>query len=110
MLYRIQYDRGYAAERSMIHLVSTAQAAEDAGLDYFLTDGHAIKRLTADFVGLGNLARVDWAVIPLKRWNDTLEDGDSLVISSQAGPAMPRTCICNSPVEVSMVNSISGIG
>lgn len=60
----------------MIHLVSSAQAVDAAGLDYFFTNGHAIEAITRDFEGLINLNAVDWSVIPLKVWKDTLEDGD----------------------------------
>ena len=76
MLYAVQATHGLATERSMVHLVSTAQAVDAAGLAYFFTDGHATMWLTDYYEALSELIAVDWDVIPLKYWNNTLEDGD----------------------------------
>ena len=75
MLLAIKHAHGLEAERSIIHLVSTAQAV-DSACAYFFTDGHGTMWLTSDYVGLHNLDKVDWSVIPLRQWDNTLQDGD----------------------------------
>lgn len=60
----------------MIHLVSTAQAVRDAGIDFFFTDGHGTMGYTTDYVGLARLGEVDWDVIPLRQWSNTVQDPD----------------------------------
>jgi hypothetical protein len=76
MLLAIQGSHGYAGKRSMIHLVSTAQEVDASKVDYFFTDGHATMGFTEDCALLAQLGAIDWDVIPLKYWGNTVQDGD----------------------------------
>jgi len=60
----------------VLHLVSTAQAVQAAGLGFVFTDGHGIMAMTEFFDDLADLDKVDWKVMKMKYWNDTPEDGD----------------------------------
>jgi hypothetical protein len=79
MLYAIYRGAvaGYAGgQASVVHLVTTAQAIEAAGLRFAFTDGHGTMALTDFFDDLEDLDRVDWAVMRSRYWNDTATDGD----------------------------------
>ncbi len=76
MLLAIRASHGYAGERLMIHLVSTAQDVAASKVDYFFTDGHATMGLTDDYANLAQLSAIDWDVIPLRYWGNTVQDGD----------------------------------
>jgi hypothetical protein len=79
MLYAINrgivpgYTRG---QRSVIYLVSTAQAVAAAKLAWVFTDGHGIMQMTECFDDLACLDRIDWGIMRERYWADTLEDGD----------------------------------
>lgn len=79
MLYSIHkgYVQGYdGGQQQVLHMVSSAEAIGEAGLEYAFTDGHAVMTLTKFFADLADLNKVDWTVMPLKYWNDTQADPD----------------------------------
>lgn len=79
MLYAIHNAQveGYAGGQSQVmHLVSTVEAAEEAGLAWVFTDGHAEIQFSAYFDDLSHLNKVDWAVMRARYWNDTNDDPD----------------------------------
>jgi len=68
---------GYnGGQQGVLHLVSTAESIQAANLGFVFTDGHAVMALTTFYSSLADLARVDWSVMPLKYWNDTIADPD----------------------------------
>jgi hypothetical protein len=68
---------GYSGgQNSIIYLVSTVRAVEEEGRDFVFTDGHGIMAITDFFHDLGDLDKVDWAIMKEKYWANTLEDGD----------------------------------
>ena len=69
------YDRG---EDPIVHLVTSAEAVINAGLDFAFTDGHSTVRFTEFFDNLGDLSRVDWDIMEAKYWRDTSDDNDRL--------------------------------
>ena len=79
MLYAIHqgnvptYSNG---QESVIYLVSTVAAVQQANLSFVFTDGHGIMALTQFFDDPADLNTVDWQVMTLKYWFDTPEDRD----------------------------------
>jgi hypothetical protein len=61
---------------SLVHLVSTAQAVEAAGLGFTFTDGHGIMSYSDFYDDLGQLGEVDWDIMAARYWHDTATDGD----------------------------------
>lgn len=79
MLYTIHKGNvsGYSeGQTSVVHLVSTAQAIQTAGLTFAFTDGHAIVAYSEFFDNLDELDRVDWEIMKSPFWADTEEDND----------------------------------
>jgi hypothetical protein len=79
MLYVISRGgvEGYGeGQAPVVHLVSSAQAIQEAGIGFVFTDGHGIMAMSDFFDDLAHLDRVDWKVMKLRYWNDTPEDGD----------------------------------
>ncbi len=79
MLYTINRGNvdGYPnGQNGVIHLVSSAEAIQDAGLIFAFTDGHGIMYLSEFYDDLADLDRVDWAVMALRYWHDTNDDND----------------------------------
>lgn len=60
----------------VLPLVSTAENVQSARLSFIFTDGHSIMTFTEFFDDLAQLNQVDWQVMGLKYWFNTLEDGD----------------------------------
>jgi len=65
-----------AGQQPILHLVSTAQAVQTAGLGFVFTDGHGIMALTDFYDDLAELDQVDWAVMKARYWADTDDDLD----------------------------------
>ena len=63
-------------QRPVLHLVSTAQEVDQAGLQYVFTNGHGTMHYTDFFDDLAQLDQVDWSVMPLRDWYDTLQSPD----------------------------------
>jgi len=79
MLYAISCGgvAGYSdGQKPIVHLVSSAEAVQEAGLPFVFTDGHAIMDLSDFFNDLNELPRVDWTVMRSRYWNDTVQDPD----------------------------------
>lgn len=68
-----EYNEG---QEPLIYLVSHAQAIRQSGVTFVFSDGHGIASFTQWFDDLQNLDRVDWKVVNLRYWKDTLEDLD----------------------------------
>ena len=60
----------------LIYLVSHAQAVDKSGTAFVFSDGHGIATFTDWFNDLKDLDKVDWAVVNLRYWTDTLDDMD----------------------------------
>lgn len=68
---------GYSdGQDHLIYLVSTAQAVHEHGVGYIFSDGHGIARFTQWFDSLSDLDKVDWSVVNLRYWKDTVDDMD----------------------------------
>jgi hypothetical protein len=63
-------------QQSIVHLVSTAQAVQAAGLGFVFTDGHGIMAFTEFFDDLAHLDEVDWPLMEARYWADTDDDLD----------------------------------
>jgi hypothetical protein len=79
MLYANHYYGGVAGapggQAGIVHLVSSVEALAEAG-KFVVTDGKPTEAVTVQYGDLDGLESVDWAVMPLKMWNDTDEAGD----------------------------------
>jgi hypothetical protein len=82
MLYAIhrknvgQYSNG---QTPILHLVSSAEAVDTAGLSFVGADGHAAMEYTAFFDEIEYLygdGVIDWEIMETNYWADTEEDGD----------------------------------
>lgn len=79
MLYVINRGgvEGYEdGQRPILHLVSSAEAVQAAGLPFTFTDGHADVDISQFFTDLHDLNQIDWQIMRGRYWADTLEDGD----------------------------------
>jgi hypothetical protein len=79
MLYSISRGNvaGYAeGQEPVLHLVTHAQHVGAAALPFAFTNGHATVYPSGFWDDLNRLAEVDWSVMPLIYWNDTLSDPD----------------------------------
>ena len=79
MLYVINRGgvQGYTdGQRPILHLVSSAETVQAAGLLFAFTDGHAVMDISHFYTDLHDLDKVDWAIMNARYWNDTLQDGD----------------------------------
>ena len=79
MLYAISrgavagYQEGQAP---VIYLCSSAEAVNQAGLQFVFTEGHAEMAYTDFFNDLNDLDKVDWALMRARYWHDTNDDPD----------------------------------
>lgn len=64
---QMQYQGG---QRSIIHLVSTADAVANAGLDFTFTDRHAVLGYVSFFDQLTDLSNLCWPYIQATTWNN----------------------------------------
>ena len=79
MLYSISKGNvaGYDGDqRSVIYLVSTADAVANQGTGFVFTDGHAIMAMSRFFDNLDDLDKVDWQLMHSRYWFDTQQDND----------------------------------
>lgn len=68
---------GFAGgQQSIVHLVSTVQAVQVAGLGIVFTDGHGIMAFTGFYDDLAQLDEVDWPLMNAHYWADTDDDLD----------------------------------
>jgi hypothetical protein len=77
MLYTIHkgnvpsYQGGQA---TVLHLVTTVEAIEKAGLVFTFTDGHAVMVYSDFYEDLEALEMIDWGVMESRYWHDTNDD------------------------------------
>jgi hypothetical protein len=79
MLYQLHtgWVPGYReGQGPLIHIVSTCQAIDAAGLGYVFSDGHGLARFTAWYDDIADLGKVDWDAAYAVWWKDTPEDMD----------------------------------
>jgi hypothetical protein len=63
-------------QAAVIHLVCDVFEIDIRGLDWVLTDGHAVMEFTTFFDDLYDLGAIDWDVMDSHYWSDTNEDND----------------------------------
>lgn len=79
MLYAISrgYVQGYVdGQKPILHLVSSAEAVQQSNLTFAFTDGHAPMTISRFFDDLRSLDQIDWEIMKVIYWADTIEDGD----------------------------------
>lgn len=79
MLYAIHCGQveGYSeGQRPVLHLMSSAEAVQAAGLPFTFTEGHAEMAFSEFFEDLADLARIDWKIVEATYWRDTDADMD----------------------------------
>ncbi|MEH1902869.1 type II toxin-antitoxin system toxin DNA ADP-ribosyl transferase DarT [Nostoc sp.] len=72
-------DKYSGGQTPILHLVSSAEVVDAAGLSFVGTDGHAAMEYTAFFDELEYLYAdelIDWEIMEATYWADTEEDGD----------------------------------
>ncbi len=60
-------------QRPILHIVSSVERVEQAGLPFVFTDRHAKKKYADFFTQKADFARLDWQAIRARRWFDTPE-------------------------------------
>jgi hypothetical protein len=68
----------FEGQENVIYLVSMVEAVQQTNLSFVFIDGHGIMAFTQFFDDPADLNQVDWQVMTLKYWFDTLEDNDFL--------------------------------
>jgi hypothetical protein len=64
-------------QRSILHLLITAEDVAAAALGFVFSDGHAVMGYTSFYDDLTELeAAIDWDLMKERYWKDTDEDGD----------------------------------
>lgn len=63
-------------QKPILHLVSSAEVVQEAGLAFTFTDGHAEMDISTFFTDLNDLEKIDWDIMQSRYWYDTLKDGD----------------------------------
>jgi hypothetical protein len=79
MLLQLKTGRvaGYTeGQEPLVYLATTVQAVSQSGAGFVFTDGHGIAAFTSWFSDLVDLDKVDWDVVYLQYWKDTIEDMD----------------------------------
>ncbi len=69
----------FGGQTEVVHLVSTIERAEVAGLEWVFTDGHAEMAPLTDFYDdLADLKKLDWGLMQSHYWFDTDDDPDRM--------------------------------
>ena len=63
-------------QNPILHLTSSFEAVEEAGLPLCFNDGHAEMAISDFFADTDRLDKVDWDIIKATYWADTVEDND----------------------------------
>ena len=63
-------------QRTMIHLMTSAQKVKGAGCSVCFTNAHAITRLANYFIDFEYLEHIDWPLMRATYWNDIPSDPD----------------------------------
>ncbi|MCB1921418.1 MAG: DUF4433 domain-containing protein [Gammaproteobacteria bacterium] len=67
------YNQG---QEPLIYLLTTAQAIQQAGVQFVFSNGHGLATFTSWHDNLAQLDQVDWGIVNAKYWSDTPEDND----------------------------------
>ena len=67
------YNQG---QEPLIYLLTTAQAIQQAGVQFVFSNGHGLATFTSWYDDLAQLDQVDWGIVNAKYWSDTPEDND----------------------------------
>ena len=68
---------GYAGGQvPIVHLCSSTEVVEAAGLNWVFTEGHAVMDYTDFFDDFDDLDKIDWPLMNSRYWNDTDADPD----------------------------------
>ena len=121
MLYKISQGSMRSCpigQSTVIHLVSTAEAVEQAGTGYVFTDGHGIMALTDYFDDLSDLDMIDWPLMEARYWYDTIDDMDRkrrrqaefLVFEFIPWDLIDEIVVLNNSMLQSVVGSLSAVG
>jgi hypothetical protein len=119
MLYTINrgnvegYTRG---QTPIVHLVSTTEAVDAAGLSWVFTEGHAVMDYTDFFDDFANLNKIDWPLMNSRYWNDTDADGDRcrrrqaefLVHGFFPWELFSEIGVCNAAIETEVRGIVNG--
>jgi hypothetical protein len=65
-----------AGQEPLIYVVSTAQAVEQSGAGFVISDGHGIAAFTRWYHDLVDLNKLDWDAVASRYWADTVDDMD----------------------------------
>jgi hypothetical protein len=65
------YDEG---QEPLVYLCGTVQAVCESDSRFVFSNGHGISRWTEWKSEVGDLGEVDWEVVNLRYWKDTIED------------------------------------
>jgi hypothetical protein len=95
------YDDG---QDPLIYLVSTAQAAAEAGVGFVFTDGHGLAYFTGQFDSLERLDAVDWAMVYQRYWSDNTNDMDRQR-RKQAEFLVHRSCPWSLIQEIAVIDT-----
>lgn len=60
----------------IVHLVSTVQSVQEAGLPFAFSDGHSRVAFSEFYDDVKELDRVDWQIMKERYWSDTISDND----------------------------------
>ncbi|MBZ0258633.1 DUF4433 domain-containing protein [bacterium] len=60
----------------LIYLVSNVQSVIKAGCEYVFSDGHGIAAISSWYNSTNDLDKIDWNVVCLRYWIDTVDDPD----------------------------------
>lgn len=60
----------------VVHLTTSIEQVQTAGIPFVFTDGHAIMAFSRFFSELAQLDQIDWKVMSSTYWNDTTEYPD----------------------------------
>jgi hypothetical protein len=68
---------GYTeGQTPIVHLASSVERVQQAGLPFAFSDGHADMAISHFFNDLAQLDRIDWDIMRARYWNDNDDDND----------------------------------
>ena len=60
----------------LVHIVSSVDRVQEAGLDFVFSDGHPIVIFSHFYDDMVHMNKVDWQIMEQRYWKDTEEDSD----------------------------------
>ena len=91
-------------QEPLIYLVSTVQTLSQADAEFVFSDGHGIAAYTDWYDDLADLNKVDWDVVYLRYWKDTIDDMDRQR-RKQAEFLIHKFCDWNFICEIGVLNA-----